>query len=59
MIMTHAKPILNKYAMFVSPFAMNAVETAQIHSWWYEEITRNYPAQRNSDPPLAYGSEGN
>jgi hypothetical protein len=38
------------FAMFVNPFATNAVKTPQIHSWWYKEIARNDPAQRNSDP---------
>jgi hypothetical protein len=33
---------------------MNAVKTAEIHSWWYEEIAMIDPAERNSDPPRAY-----
>jgi hypothetical protein len=33
---------------------MNAVKTAQVHSWWYEEIGRIDPALRNSDPPPVY-----
>jgi len=54
MVMARVKPIAINYAMFVNPFATNAVKTTQIHSWWYEEITRIDPAQRNSDPPCAY-----
>jgi len=54
MVMAHVKPIANNYAMFVNPLATNAVKTAQIHSWWYEEIAWIDPAQRNSDPPHAY-----
>jgi hypothetical protein len=54
MVTAHVEPIAMNYAMFVNPFATNAVKTAQIHSWWYEEITRIDPAQRNSDPPRAY-----
>jgi len=54
MVMAHVKPIANNYAMFVNPLATNAVKTAQIHSWWYEEIAWIDPAQRNSDPPDAY-----
>jgi len=56
MVMAHVKPITLNYAMFVNPFATNAVKTAQIHSWWYEEIARIDPARRNSDPPRAYSS---
>jgi hypothetical protein len=56
MVMARVKPIAINYAMFVNPFATNGVKTAQIHSWWYEEITRIDPAQRNSDPPRAYVS---
>jgi len=33
-VMARVKPIAIKYAMFVNPFATNAVKTAQIHSWW-------------------------
>jgi len=54
MIMACVKPIARRYEMFVNPFATNAVKTTQIHSWWYEEIARMDPAQRNSDPPHAY-----
>jgi len=54
MVMARVKPIAINYAMFVNPFATNVVKTAQIHSWWYEEIARIDPAQRNSDPPRAY-----
>jgi len=54
MVMACVKPIAINYGMFVNPFATNAVKTAQIHSWWYEEIARIDPAQRNSDPPRAY-----
>jgi len=54
MVMARVKPIPIDNAMFVNPFATNAVKTAQIHSWWYEEIARIDPAQRNSHPPRAY-----
>jgi hypothetical protein len=54
MVTACVKPIAINYAMFVNPFAMNAVPTAQIHSWWHDEIARIDPAQRNSDPPCAY-----
>jgi len=54
MVMACVKPIAINYVMFVNPFATNAVKTTQIHSWWYEEIVRIDPAQRNSDPPRAY-----
>jgi len=54
MVMACVKPIAIDYTMFVNPFAMNAVKTAQIHRWWYEEIARIDPAQRNSDPARAY-----
>jgi hypothetical protein len=40
--------------MFVNPFATNAVKTAQIHSWWYEEIARIDPVEGDSDPPRGY-----
>jgi len=56
MVMTGVKPLAIIYAMFVNPFATNAVKTAQIHSWWYEEIARIDTAQRDSDPPRAYMS---
>jgi len=54
MVMARVKPIAINSAMFVNPFATNAVKTAQIDSWWYEEIARIDPAQRNSDPARAY-----
>jgi len=54
MVMACVKPIAINYAVFVHPFAMNAVKTAQIHCWWYEQIPMIDPAQRNSDPPHAY-----
>jgi len=54
MFMEHVKSIAINYAMFVNPFAMNAVKAAQIHSLWYQEIARIDPAQRNPDPPYAY-----
>jgi len=53
MVRAYVKPIAVNYAMIVNPFATNAVKTTHIHSWWYEEITRSDPAQRNSDPPRA------
>jgi len=54
MDMASAKPTAINYATYVNPLAMNAVKTAHIHSWWYEEIPRIDPAQRNSDPSHAY-----
>jgi hypothetical protein len=54
MVMARVKPIAINFARFGNPFATNAVKTAQIHSWWYEEIARIDPAQRNSDSPRAY-----
>jgi len=54
MVMAHVEPIANNYGMFVNHFATNVVNTAQIHSWWYEEIARVDPAQRTSDTPRAY-----
>jgi len=59
MVMACVKPIAINYAMIVNSFAMNAVKTALIHSWWYEEIARIDPAQRNSDLPHAYISAVN
>jgi len=56
MVMARLKPIGINYAMLVNPFATKAVKASQIHSWWYEEIARIDPAQRNSDPPRAYTS---
>jgi len=52
--MVHGKPITISYVMLVNSFAINAVKTIQIHSWWYEEITKVDPAQRNPDAPCAY-----
>ena len=54
MVMARVKPIAIKYVMIVNPFSTDAVKTAQIHSWWYEEFARIDPAQRNSDPPRVY-----
>jgi len=34
------------HAMFVNTCATNALNTAHIHTWWYEEIARIDPAQR-------------
>jgi len=53
-VMAHVKSIGIHYVMLVNSFAMNWVTTAQIHSWWYEEIAKIDPAWRNSDPPHAY-----
>jgi len=53
-VMACVKPIAINSAMFVNPFATNALKTAKIHSWWYEEIARIDPAQRNSDHQCAY-----
>ena len=52
--MARVKPIAINYAIFVNPFATYVVKTAQIHSWWYEEIAWIVPAQRNSSLPHAY-----
>jgi hypothetical protein len=54
MVMARVKPILINFAMFVNRFATTTVKIAQIHSWWYEELARIDPAQRNSDLPCAY-----
>jgi len=53
-VIARVKPICINYAMFVNAFATNSVKTARIRSWWYEEIARIDPAQRDSDPPCAY-----
>jgi len=53
MAMARVKPIAINFAMFVNPFATSGVKNTQIHSWWYEEITRIDPAQSDSDPPHA------
>jgi hypothetical protein len=53
MVIACVTPIAMDYMMFVNPFTTNAVKTALIHSWWYVEIIRMHPAQRNSDPPHA------
>jgi hypothetical protein len=34
LVTTHVKPIPINYAMFVNPFATNAVNTTQMHSSW-------------------------
>jgi len=54
MDMARLKHIVIKHTMFVNSFTMNAVKTAQIHSWWYVEIARIDPTHRNSDPPRTY-----
>jgi len=54
MVMACVEHLAIKCAMFVTPFATNPVKTAQIHSWWYEEISRIGSAQRKSDPPHVY-----
>jgi hypothetical protein len=54
--MAREKTIANTYAMFVNPFITNAVKTAQINNWWYEETSWIDPAQRNADPPCGYVS---
>jgi len=54
MVMARIKPIAINYTIFGYSFATNAVKTTHIHSWWYEQIARIDPAQRNSDPPHAY-----
>jgi hypothetical protein len=59
MVMARVKTIAITYVMFVNPFATNAVKTTQVYSWWYEEIAKIDPAQRNSDPTCAYISVGN
>jgi len=59
MVIACVKPIATNFGVIVNPFATNAVKPAQIYSWWYEEITGIYPAQRNSDSPHAYISVAN
>jgi hypothetical protein len=59
MVKTHLKHIAINYTIFVNPFATNVAKTVQIHSLWYEQIARNDPAQRNSQPPHAYISVAN
>jgi len=54
MLMARVKPMAIKYAMFVNLVATNAEKTTQIRCWWYGEIARIDPAQRNSDPLRAY-----
>lgn len=54
MFMSCVKTIAIIHVMFVNPFPTNAVETAQIHCWWYEEIIRIDPAQKDSDLPCMY-----
>jgi len=56
MVMARVKPIARNYAMFESPIVTNAVKTAQIHGWWFQEIARIVPAPRNFDPPHANNS---
>jgi hypothetical protein len=48
--MASVKPIAINYAIFVNVFATNVVKTAKPYGWWYQNITRINPAQRNSDP---------
>jgi len=52
-IMACVMPVAIKFVMFLTPFAMNAVKTTQIHSWWYKEIARIDPAHRISVHPGA------
>jgi len=59
MVMAHVTPIGINYVWFVNPFAINAVKTTLIHSWWYEDIARFNPSQRKSDVPYANISEVN
>jgi hypothetical protein len=54
MVMARVNPIAINYGMFVHPLATNAVKTAQIDCWWYEDITGMDTAQRNDDPQCAY-----
>jgi len=54
MVMACVQPIAINHVTFVNPFAMNSVKTTQIQCWWYEEITRIDPAERNSDSLHAY-----
>jgi hypothetical protein len=41
------KAVAFNYAMIVNAFVTNAVKTAEIHSWWYEEIAWIDPVHRN------------
>jgi hypothetical protein len=52
-VMALAKPVGIKFAMFLNPFAANAVKITQIHRCWYEEISRIDLAQRNLYTPCA------
>jgi hypothetical protein len=53
-IMARVKTVGINYVMFLTPFATNVGKTAQIHSWWYDEIARIDQAQRNTQPPRGY-----
>jgi uncharacterized protein (DUF885 family) len=59
MVLARVKLIAITFAMPVNIVTTNAVKTAQIHRWSYEEIARIDPAQRNADYPLTYFSVGN
>jgi hypothetical protein len=52
--MARVKPITSIHAVFVNLFTTNAVNTALIHSWEYDEIASIDSAQRNSEPPHVY-----
>jgi len=54
MVTIHVKSIRINYAMFANPIAINAVKSAQIHSWWFAIFAMIDPARRNSDPPHLY-----
>ena len=54
MVMEGLTPTAINYAKCVNPVATNTVKTAQIHSWWHEEIAMMIPTQRNSDLPYTY-----
>jgi len=51
MVTARVMPLGINYAMLVNLFAMSVVQSAQIHTQWYEEISTIDPARRNSDPP--------
>jgi hypothetical protein len=54
MVMAQVKAMAINCDMFVNPFVMNSVKTAQIHIWLHEEISRIDPAQKVWDNPHVF-----
>jgi len=52
--MERVKPVAIKFVVIGNLFASNGVKTAQIDSWWHEEIATIDPAQRKTDSPHVY-----